>query len=87
MEAFTDNRGLWENLHNTKQCDEKMLRNSIALMKEMLERNEVEAINWVETDNMLADSFTIKGGNSFWIKDVLSKNYIHMRSDSEDRKS
>ena len=87
VEAFTDNQGLWENLHNTKQCDEKMLRNSIALMKEMLDRNEVAAINWVETDNMLADSLTKKGGNSLWIKDVLSKNYIHMRSDSEDRKS
>ena len=86
VEAFTDNRGLWENLHNTKQCDEKLLRNSIALMKEMLERKEVEAVNWVETDNMLADVLTKKGGNSFWIKDVLSKNYIHMKSECEERR-
>ena len=27
VEAFTDNKGLWDNLHNTRQCDEKLLRN------------------------------------------------------------
>ena len=41
VEAKTDNKGLWENLNNSRQCDEKLLRNSISLMKEMLERGEV----------------------------------------------
>ena len=40
--AATDNKGLWENLHNTRQCEEKLLRNSVALMKEMLEKSEVK---------------------------------------------
>ena len=72
--ALTDNKGLWENLNNSRQCDEKLLRNSIALMKEMLERKEVKSVKWVETGNMLADVLTKKGGNSDWIKDVLSHN-------------
>ena len=72
--ALTDNKGLWDNLYNTRQCDEKLLRNSIALIKEMLERNEVKSVKWVESDDMLADVLTKKGGNNTWIKDILTNN-------------
>jgi hypothetical protein len=71
--ALTDNKGLWDNLNNTRQCDEKLLRNSIALMKEMLENCEVKSVKWVETGDMLADILTKKGGNSRWIKNILAK--------------
>ena len=74
--ALTDNKGLWDNLYNTRQCDEKLLRNSIALMKEMLENCEVNSVKWVETGDMLADILTKKGGNSRWIKDILAKNVM-----------
>ena len=74
--ALTDNKGLWENLNNTRQCDEKLLRNSIALVKEMLERREVNSVKWVETSEMLADTLTKKGGNSYWIKNVLANNVL-----------
>ena len=76
VEAVTDNKGLWENLNNTRQCDEKLLRNSIALIKEMLEKCEVRKIDWVETSKMLADILTKQGGNGMWIKDVISRNIV-----------
>ena len=76
VEALTDNKGLWENLHNTKQCEEKLLRNSVALIKEMLERKEVEKVTWVETNNMLADALTKRVGNSSWINAVLQSNLL-----------
>ena len=41
VDAVTDNKSLWESLHNTRQCDEKLLRNSEALIKQMLELKEV----------------------------------------------
>ena len=66
-EALTDNKGLWENLNNTRQCDEKLLRNSIALMKEMVEKSKVKTIDWFETSKMLAHIMTKKGGNGAWI--------------------
>ena len=74
VEAMTDNKGLWENIYNTRQCDEKLLRNSIALIKEMVDRSEVKSVKWVETNDMLADVLTKKGGNYFWIKRVLTRN-------------
>ena len=63
VEAVTDNKSLWENLNNTRQCDEKLLRNSVALIKEMVQKMEVNKVDWVETSQMLADILTKKGGN------------------------
>ena len=76
VEALTDNKGLWENINNTRQCDEELLRNSIALIKEMVHKNEVKKIEWVETSGMLADILTKKGGNGAWIKKVISQNVV-----------
>ena len=86
VEAVTDNKGLWENLNNTRQCEEKMLRNSIALIKEMLDRNEVKTVQWVETHDMLADALTKKGGNDFWIKEVLRRNTVLKKRKENSRK-
>ena len=49
VETKYDNKELWENLNNTRPCEEKLLRNSIALIKEMLERGEVSTVDWVDT--------------------------------------
>ena len=76
VKAFTDNKGLWENLHNSRQCEEKLLRNSVELMKEMMDHSEVGQIKWVDTDNMLADILTKKSGGGKWIKNVISRNII-----------
>ena len=76
VRAATDNKSLWENLNNTRQCDEKLLRNSIALVKEMVDRGEVETVDWVDTSNMLADALTKKGENSDWIKNVIKRNEL-----------
>ena len=37
VEALTDSKSLWDSLHSTRQCEEKLLRNSIAGMKELME--------------------------------------------------
>ena len=84
VEAVTDNKSLWENLHNTRQCEEKMLRNSIALIKEMVDRSEVKNVEWVDTHDMLADALTKKGGNDAWIKQVLRHNLKKERKDRRE---
>ena len=76
VNALTDNKGLFENLNNTRQCEEKLLRNSVALIKQMVENKEVKNIEWVETSEMLADTLTKKGGNGSWLKHVITRNVI-----------
>ena len=62
--GYTDCKSLWESLHSTKQCEEKLLRNSIASMKELLELGLVSEIQWVSTKHQLADCMTKKGNKA-----------------------
>ena len=61
------------------------MTNSIALITEMLEKKEVDPVDWVETDNMLADVLTKKGGNYSWIKNVLTRNVMTKNAENRRR--
>ena len=76
--AKTDSKSLWENLHNTRQCEEKLLRNTIASMKELLQLGMVSSVDWVSTDNQLADCMTKKGTfkKADWLLSVARTNKL-----------
>ena len=76
VEALTDSKSLWESLHNTRQCEEKLLRNSIAGIKELMDLKMIEEINWVPTLEQLADCMTKRGHNSGWLLKVASENRL-----------
>ena len=76
VEAFTDSKSLWESLHNTRQCEEKILRNSIAGIKELIDLKMIKEVNWVPTQNQLADCMTKQGKNSDWLLRVSSNNIL-----------
>ena len=77
MIGFTDSKSLWESLHSTKQCEEKLLRNTVAHMKDMIEVGLVTDIILVSTDNQLADCMTKKGNKSANLLSVIQHNKIH----------
>ena len=62
VEAFTDNRSLYETLHTTKSILDKRLRVEIAALREMCEKNEL-LINWVEKEHQLSDVLTKRGAS------------------------
>ena len=62
IEAFTDNRSLYETLHTTKPTLDKWLRVEIAALREMCEKNAF-LISWMEKQHQLSDVLT-KGGAS-----------------------
>ena len=76
--AKIDNKSLWENLHNTRQCDEKLLRNTIAGIKELMELGIVSAVDWVPTNIQLADCMTKKGTDkkADWLLAVARTNKL-----------
>ena len=74
--ALTDSKSLWESLHNTRQCEEKLLRNSIAAMKELVDLKMVEDVIWVPTKEQLADGLTKRGANIDWLLRVCHSNRI-----------
>ena len=78
VEGYTDSKSLWESLHNTRQCEEKILRNSIASIKELMDLKMVEEVSWVPTKHQLADCMTKRGQTSGWLLRVASHNRLDL---------
>ena len=76
--ALTDSKSLWESIHNTRQCEEKLLRNTIAGIKEMISLKMVNSVKWVSTVDQLADCLTKKGtkSSSDWLLAVADGNIL-----------
>ena len=76
--AKTDSKSLWESLNNSRQCEEKLLRSTIAGLKELLSLGYVESVDWVSTDWQLADSLTKKCSLAKydWLLNVASNNKL-----------
>ena len=75
--ALTDSKSLWESLHNTRQCEEKLLRNSIAAMKELMDLRMIEDVLWVPTSEQLADSLTKRSNKHDWLMRVCQTNIVN----------
>ena len=78
VSAYTDSKSLWESVHNSRQCEERLLRNTIALMKELIQHKMLKCIEWVPTDKQLADCMTKKGSKdkANWLLNVAKVNYM-----------
>ena len=79
--AMTDIKSLKESIHNSRQCEEKLLRNTIAGIKEMLDLKMVNSVKWVSTVDQLADCLTKKGtvSSSDWLLGVSDSNILKKR--------
>ena len=71
-----DNKSLWESLHSTKQCKKKLLRNSVAGIKELMQHGNVTDVKWVPTDKQLADCMTKKGKKAVDLLELAGKNIL-----------
>ena len=76
VDAVTDSKSLWESIHNSRQCEEKMLRNNIANIKEMKQLGNVRTISWVPTHEQLADCMTKANKKAEWLLNVSSSNKL-----------
>ena len=76
--AQTDSKSLWESLNNTRQCEEKLLRSTIAGLKELVQLGYVSSIDWVPTEKQLADCLTKTGSitKADWLLTVASNNRL-----------
>ena len=77
VQAFTDSKSLWESLHNSRQCEEKLLRNSIAALKELISMKMINDVQWVPTNLQLADCLTKKGKKADWLLQTARANTLN----------
>ena len=59
-----DNNNLAQSAYSIKMVAYKRLQMDISLLREMLEKEEPKAIEWVPTEGQLADCLTKKGASS-----------------------
>ena len=69
--AFTDNQSLVDNAHSTTMPKEHRLRVDMAIVKEMIDKNELQKLIHVESEDQVADCLTKKGANPTKISKVF----------------
>ena len=67
--CYTDNRSLSEAVYSSKLLTDKRLCIDIAILREMIAKNEVESVTWVHAKFQLADILTKEGVHS---KDLVT---------------
>ena len=74
VSCITDNKSLVESLYSTKKVEDKRLRIDMAVLVQMMERKEIDSVQWVDTKGQLADCMTKRGVSSEKLRAVLAKN-------------
>jgi hypothetical protein len=74
IRIFTDSKPLLESVGSIHQVENKLLRNNVQDMKDMLYEGIVLSFSWLEAEEMLADLFTKDRKNSEDLDALTQKN-------------
>jgi hypothetical protein len=74
IRIFTDSKPLLESVGSIHQVENKLLRNNIQDMKDMLYERIVLSFSWLEAEEMLADLFTKDRKNTEDLDTLTQKN-------------
>ena len=74
VKEFTDSRPLLETLGSSGQIEEKLLRQSIACLKQNLEEGEIQQYSWISGHEIVADVFTKQGSERRVLEEILTQN-------------
>ena len=72
----TDSKTLYDSLKSTKQVEEKTIRHLIAWQKQQIEEKNIDKVDWVCSEDMLADVLTKKNVQSESILKVFCKGSL-----------
>ena len=69
----TDNSCLYDAVHSSTQILDKRLRIEMAILRELVDKDEITEISWIPTERQIADALTKKGVPSFKILGYTSE--------------
>ena len=72
VKCYVDNKSLVENLYSTKLVDDKQLRINIAVIRDMLEREDLREVCWVQSARQIANVLTKRGANADLLLSAIS---------------
>ena len=77
LRCYIDNKSLYDNLHSTTNVkEEKRLVLDIALLKEMMEKEKITSVDFVESKEQLADCLTKQGASTELLRGVLASGNL-----------
>ncbi|XP_066911985.1 uncharacterized protein [Clytia hemisphaerica] len=76
IECYIDSQSLYNAANSTTSLSDKRLRVDVAIIREMLQNNEISKLVWVPSKSQLADCLTKKGANTSSIVNVLTTNQL-----------
>ena len=76
INCYIDNKSLYENIYSTKLVSEKRLRIDIASVKQMIERKEIDKVQWVKTSQQISDCLTKRGANCKKLLDIIKQGSL-----------
>ena len=74
IQCYTDNKSIVEALQSTKKLSSPMLNIDTLILREFLEKGEIEPIKWVKGEKQLADPLTKLGVCTEKLKNDLSRD-------------
>ncbi len=78
--GFVDNMQLFEQITSSKQSQDKRVRLDIAEIQECVQKQDIENIFWIPTQDMLADCLTKRNADSMKLAEVLESGQINFKS-------
>ena len=64
IDCYVDNKSLVDALYSSRNVDDRRLRIDIAVLQDMIERNEINSVSWVDAFYQLADCLTKRGAST-----------------------
>ena len=61
VKCYIDNNDLYQAIFSNKQVTEKRLRKEVNSIKELLDNKDITNINWIQTNEQIADVLTKRG--------------------------
>ena len=85
VKVFTDSLATLESIASTHQVERRLMRSSIADLKQKLEQNEVNSYGWIQDDEMVADILTKEMKDKLGLNEIIMENRLRCVT-SDDNK-
>ena len=80
IECYIDNKSLKEAIYSTKSHTDKRLKIDLAVIKDMVLHQEIDAVIWIAAENQLADCLTKSGSSTANLLNALNTGDIEIRA-------
>ena len=79
IEAYVDNKSVRDAVYSAKSVKDSKLKLDVEAIKEMLHKKEVNKIQWIAGEKMIANSLTKRGAASWDLLSAIQKGHLNFQ--------